>query len=189
MSTKTNSRKILVPLATLLVAAAVAVGSGATFTSTSDSRISASAGNLVHANSKHMAALTVTNLKPGATETGSLTITNAGSLDSVLTVAPSGNADTFGSGAVTLTIESIHGAATEVEYTGNFAGLTSPLTLGDLTAGLSTEDSITVRFTVSMAAGAGNVNQSKAAGVSLNFVTTQTAASNNESVVSWIPFV
>ena len=88
MSTKTNTRKILVPLATLLVAAAVAVGSGATFTSSSESAITATAGDLVHVNSEDGATLNVTDLKPGDTQTGSLTITNTGSLDSDLTLVP-----------------------------------------------------------------------------------------------------
>ena len=48
MTSTTNRRKILIPLATLLAAGAVAVGSGATFTSTSVSSSAVTAGTLVH---------------------------------------------------------------------------------------------------------------------------------------------
>jgi hypothetical protein len=59
-TTNSNSRKVLVPLATLLVAGAVAVGSGATWTAESDSAITASSGKIAHSNSKKDATLTVT---------------------------------------------------------------------------------------------------------------------------------
>ena len=48
MTSTTNRRKILIPLATLLAAGAVAVGSGATFTSTTMSASAVTAGTLVH---------------------------------------------------------------------------------------------------------------------------------------------
>ena len=49
-SNERKTRKVLVPLATLAVAAAVAVGSGATFTSTSHSKIVVTSGKVVHSN-------------------------------------------------------------------------------------------------------------------------------------------
>ena len=177
----TTSRKVLVPLATLLAAGAVAIGSGADWTSTSDSSITASSGNLAHVNSEDDATLAVTNLKPGATETGSLTITDSGTLDSTLTAVPSLNTDGFVPGAVTLTVKA-DGAQV---YTGNFSGLTSTLNLGSLDADTPTADSITVEFTVSMAANATNANQNKNAGVDLQFVTTST--SGDESGAVWTP--
>lgn len=179
MSTKTNSRKILLPLATLLVAAAVAVGSGATFTSSSQSAISATAGTLVHANSKDAATLTVTDLKPGASESGSLTITNTGSLDSDLTVVPASPTDGFDAGAVTLKIEVTDDGVTSTVFDNNFSAMTDTLSLGDLVGGGS--EAITVKFTVSMNVNADNDNQGKSAGVSLGFVTTQTDATNDET--------
>ena len=139
MSTKTNTRKILLPLATLLVAAAVAVGSGATFTSSSDSAITATAGDLIHVNSEDGATLNVTNLKPGATETGSLTITNSGSLNSTLelVVTPGTDpANTFQAGAVTLTIDSVDGATVHDSFLPtNFGTTDATYDLGDLTGG------------------------------------------------------
>ena len=91
-----RTKKILVPLATLTVAGAIAVGSGATFTSTSGNTISAvTSGSLTQSNSKDNAAIfTLTNMKPGDTVIGSLTITNTGTLPAnfSLTETPSANA-------------------------------------------------------------------------------------------------
>jgi spore coat-associated protein N len=176
----TNSRKVLVPLATLLAAGAVAIGSGADWTSTSNSSISASSGDLAHVNSEDNATLAVTNLKPGASETGSLTITNTGTLDSDLTMDPSGNTDTFVAGAVTLTVV----ADGDEVYSGDFADLTDTLDLGSLDADVAS-DAITVVFTVEMDDEATDANQDKDAGVDLEFVTTST--SGDESSAVWTP--
>ena len=81
-----NRRKVLVPLTTVLVAGAVAVGSGATFTSTTDNTISSvTSGTLTHTNSKDRAAIfnLPANLKPGDVVNGTVTITNTGSLPAV----------------------------------------------------------------------------------------------------------
>ncbi len=177
----TTSRKVLVPLATLLAAGAVAIGSGADWTSTSNSSITASSGDLAHVNSEDNATLAVTNLKPGATESGSLTITDTGTLDSDLTVDPSGNTDGFVADAVTLTVE----ADGNVVYSGDFADLTATLDLGSLDADTPTADSITVVFTVEMDADATNANQDQDAGVDLEFVTTSTGG--DESGAVWTP--
>src|SRR5690606_16845730 len=54
----TRSKKVLVPLATLLAAGAIAVGSGASFTSTTENTISAvTSGTLEQSNSKDNAAV------------------------------------------------------------------------------------------------------------------------------------
>ncbi|MFL6159114.1 MAG: TasA family protein, partial [Marmoricola sp.] len=60
----------------------MAVGSGATFTSTSGNTISAvTAGTLTQSNSKaDQAIFNLSNMKPGDTVTGTLTLTNTGSL-------------------------------------------------------------------------------------------------------------
>src|SRR4051794_14041556 len=90
MSTKKSSNKksrLLVPLATLAVAAAVVVGSGADWSSSTDSSISVESGEIVHTNSRDDATLTITDLLPGESASGSLTITNTGSTTSVLDVA------------------------------------------------------------------------------------------------------
>lgn len=182
--TTTNSRKVLLPLATLVAAGAVAIGSGATFSSEStDSAISATAGDLVHSNDQDNATLTITNLKPGAVETGSLTITNTGSLDGKLKVVVGGitETDTLAS-ALQLKIESSD--LTAAAYDNNFedADVAGGFDLGELDADptLATPDTITVTFTVRMEADAGNEYQNAGALLDLTFTTTQTDADNGE---------
>ena len=180
--TTTTSRKVLLPLATLVAAGAVAIGSGATFSSEStDSAISATAGDLVHTNDQDNATLTITNLKPGAVETGTLTITNTGSLDGKLKVLVSG-VDGVLADALQLKIESSD--LTTAAYDNNFedADVAAGFELGELDAdpGLATPDTITVTFTVRMEGDAGNVYQNTSAGLDLSFTTTQTDADNGE---------
>ena len=69
-------------LAVVLLAASVAVGSGAAFTAqTANPSNSFASGTLQIVNSKNTAAvLTASNLKPGDTATGTVDIQNSGSL-------------------------------------------------------------------------------------------------------------
>lgn len=61
-----NRRKVLVPLGTALVAGAIAIGSGATFTSQSSNDGNAyAAGPLEQSNSVVGELFSLTNLKPG----------------------------------------------------------------------------------------------------------------------------
>src|SRR5690349_12853036 len=101
-----TARKILVPLATLVAAGAVAVGSGATFTSTSGNTISAvTAGTLTQSNSKaDQAIFSLTNLKPGDVLNGSLTLTNTGSLPGRFSLTEVSSANTFAGSNLTLDI-------------------------------------------------------------------------------------
>ena len=187
MFTTTASRKVLVPLATLLAAGAVAIGSGATFSSeTTDSTISATAGTVIHTNSADNATLAITDLKPGDSQSGTLTITNAGTLDSTVQVFASAPEAGLGDLAPALQIK-IEGENGVVVYDNNFEDVvsTTGYSLGDLTAGLPDEDSFTVTVTVSMedngsdAAGQAidNAFQNASAGLELSFVTTQTSDS------------
>jgi hypothetical protein len=175
---KTTNRKVLVPLATVLVAGAVAVGSGATFTSESNSAAAVTSGILKHANTKNAQTLTVSNIKPGDSQTGSLTITNNGSLDSTLTLEEYDDSSAFQPGALELVIS--QGA--KILYAGDFGALDNAtrLELGALNVG----DSTTVTYTVSMPQTAGNENQDKAAGAKYRFVTTQ---SGDNGDVKWVP--
>ena len=180
----TTSRKVLVPFATLVAAGAVAVGSGATFTSTSDSSISATSGTLVHANSEDAATLTITNLKPGATESGTLTITNVGSLDSTIKVIASGATGALAD-KLQLKIES---SDTGTAFDSGFETAddnTAGFDLGALTAGQTVEDFVTVTITVRMEGDADNTYQNTTAGLSLQFITTQTDATSDESDSNW----
>ena len=62
MFTTTASRKVL----------AVAIGSGATWTSSTDTSVAVTAGKILHANDRGDATLTITKLTPGETVSGSL---------------------------------------------------------------------------------------------------------------------
>lgn len=189
-----TSTKLLVPLSTLAVAAAVAVGSGATWSSTTESTITATAGTLVQTNSQNGATLNVTNLKPGAVETGSLTVANTGDLDGVLTLVGT-STDTFVTGDVTLAI-TVNGAP---YWSGNFADVDDVDDDGvdaDIATGLQTklgiplgasdpDEDVVVGFTVTMASDAAHANQGESATAELEFVMTQTT--DDESGATWTP--
>ena len=77
---KASPRKVLLAFGALLVVAAVAVGSGANFNSTSANPSNVfTAGTISSSNSKANAAiLTASNIVPGNSATGSVTIKNTG---------------------------------------------------------------------------------------------------------------
>jgi len=117
------NRKILLPLATLLAAGAIAVGSGATFTSTTGNTISAvTAGTLTHTNSKADAAIfNLSDLKPGDVLNGSLTLTNTGSLAATFALTEVSSANTFTGSNLTLDI--VDTTAAKSVYSGTFGGM------------------------------------------------------------------
>lgn len=84
-------RRLLATLALLLAATAVAVGSGASFTSASVNPSNTFAsGTLKQSNSKDgQAVLTAANMKPGDTKSGTVTITNTGTLGGTFSVTES----------------------------------------------------------------------------------------------------
>ncbi|MET1060625.1 MAG: hypothetical protein ABWX84_13590 [Nocardioides sp.] len=183
---KTTSRKILVPLATLLAAGAVAVGSGADFTSTTNSATAVTAGKLIHTNSANGVTLNITKIKPGDSISSDVVITNTGDLDSTLTLAETSEYNgattptvkpAFTAGDLKLTITK--GAT--VVYDGNLGAWANntPFALGALNVGGST----TLTFTVSMPSTAGNANQGAVAGATYQWVSTQVAGSS--SIVPW----
>jgi hypothetical protein len=186
MTSINSRRKILIPLATLLAAGAVAVGSGATFTSTSNSATAVTAGKLVHANSKSGLTMDVTKIKPGDSISGDVVITNTGDLDSTLTLQETSDFN----GATTPTVKpaftagdlklKISSGATTL-FNGNFGAQDNTL-LMDLGA-LAVNGTTTVTFTVSMPSTAGNENQGAVAGATYQWVSTQAAASSTQ--LSW----
>ena len=117
-----NRKKVLVPLATLVAAGAIAVGSGATFTSTTGNTASAvTTGTLSHSNSKANAAIfNLTNMKPGDTVNGGLVITNTGSLPATFSLTETTSTNGFSNDYLSLVIKSASG--TEI-YSGPFGGL------------------------------------------------------------------
>jgi hypothetical protein len=84
-------KTVLAALASALAAVGLAAGSGADFTSASANPANTfSSGTLTHTNSKNAAALlTAAAMKPGETKTGSVTITNTGTLPGTFTLSKS----------------------------------------------------------------------------------------------------
>lgn len=162
--TTTTSRKVLVPLATLLAAGAVAVGSGATWTSTTDSSVAVTSGTLIHTNSQDGATLTIENIIPGDSMTGTVTVENTGDTDSTLDLTASGVSSTF-SDYLTITVND----GTADLYDGPFADLA--ITSTDVV--FDVDDSITYTVTVALDAAATDVDQSKAAAATLTWEQTQ----------------
>ena len=120
MNTK---KKILLPLATLLGAGAIAIGSGATFTSTTANTISSvTSGTLTQSNSKaDQAILNLTNIKPGDTINGALTITNTGSLPADFSLTETISANGFADSYLSLTITNT--TTNTPVFTGTFGAL------------------------------------------------------------------
>ncbi|MGD4069811.1 hypothetical protein QT636_22575, partial [Xanthomonas citri pv. citri] len=150
-------------------AGAVAVGSGASFTSQSAHTVAVTSGSLSHANDHNGGTLSIDGIKPGDTRTGSLTLKNDGTLDSTLTLQETKSTNSFAAGALKLKITK---AGTDAAlFDGNFGDLddATKVDLGALKVGAST----TVNFEVSMPESADNTNQGKSAGASYSYVTTQ----------------
>lgn len=155
------NKKILFPLATLAAAGAVAIGSGATFTSTSGNTISSvTSGTLTQANSKDgQAIFNLTNMKPGDTLNGSLTLTNTGSLPATFSLTETSSTNGFSGDNLTLSITNTTTGA--VVYNGTFGGLADGAKndLGVVQAGVANN----YRFTVKLAQTADNTQQGKSA--------------------------
>ncbi len=165
------SRKVLVPLATALAAGAIAVGSGATFTSTSSNTISSVAsGTLSHDNSKANSAIfSLDNMQPGDELTGSLALTNDGSLPARLSLTESSSTNQFTGDNLTLEITDVTAGATI--YSGTFGGLEDGVgtDLGVMQPG----DVVDYRFTVRLDAEAANTEQGKVAGAAYQWDSVQ----------------
>lgn len=149
-----NPRKSLAALSALLIAGAVAVGSGANFTSQSANPGNVfTAGSLTQSNSKAGAAiLTAAGMKPGATATGTVTISNTGSASGAFSLAESNPSHTDGPnggnllGNLNLTVTDVTNASTPVQvYTGKLSALSST-SLGTWSASASHTYQFVVTF-------------------------------------------
>jgi hypothetical protein len=166
-----RNRKVLAPLATLLVAGAIAVGSGASFTSTSVNPGNLYAtGTLTQSNSNADEAIfNMTNLKPGDVLEGQVTITNTGSLPAAFTLTEVGAVNGFETpGNLTLVVTDASDSS-EV-FSGTF-GTMSPEALGVFAAG----EARTYEFDVTLNAAAGNEEQAKQATATYRWDAIQTA--------------
>lgn len=147
-----NPRKALGGLATVLAATGVAVGSGADFTAQSANPSNTfSAGALTMSNSKDgQAILSASNLKPGASESGTVTIKNTGSVGGSFKVTQEKTAASTGAKSDLfnkLNVRITDGSATPV-YDGPMSALSSR-GLG----GFAPNDAKTYTFAVSWPSG------------------------------------
>ena len=169
-----NKKKILLPLATLVAAGTIAVGSGATFTSTTANTISSvTSGTLSHTNSKaDKAILNLTNIKPGDTVNGALTITNTGSLAADFALTETSSTNGFADNYLTLTITNST-TGTSV-YSGTFGGLVdgAKTPLGSIAAGVAN----TYTFSVHLDDTAPNSQQGKTATAAYQWDSVQQSA-------------
>lgn len=165
------NRKILLPLATLLAAGAIAVGSGATFNSTTGNTISAvTAGSLTHTNSKaDQAIFNLANMKPGDVLNGTLTLTNTGSLPATFSLTEVSSANSFAGSNLTLDIVDTTTGANV--YSGSFGGLADGVKtpLGDWAAGAAHA----FKFTVKLDQNTPNTDQGKTANAVYSWTSVQ----------------
>lgn len=165
------SKKVLVPLATLAAAGAVAVGSGATFTSESNNTISAvTAGTLQQTNSKDGGAIfDLSNLKPGDTLNGSLTLKNTGSLPAAFSLTETSSANGFTGSNLTLTITNTTTGSSV--YNGTFGGLVdgAKTDIGVVEPGVANN----FTFTVKLASTTPNDDQGKTASAAYKWDSVQ----------------
>lgn len=163
-----RTRKLLLPLTTLAAAGALAIGSGANFTSSSQNASSTYAsGTLTQTNSKADSAIfDAGNLKPGDVVVGQVTITNDGSLPAVFSLTEVGATNGFA--GTNLQMKVTEGS--NVVYDGTFGGLgTKPL--GTFAAG----EAKTFTFTTTLDINAGNGDQGKSAAASYTWDSVQTS--------------
>jgi hypothetical protein len=170
---RTNPRRSLVALSTALVAAAVAVGSGADFSSHSANPANTfSSGTLLQSNSKSgVAIVTGSNLKPGDVRSGEVTITNTGSLAGTFKLTESNASNGFGAGDMTLKIDEVTGQKTVSLYGGDIGKVPAEgIGLGSFAAG----EARTYRFTATFAEGSPNSDQGKVAKADYEWDATPT---------------
>jgi spore coat-associated protein N len=141
-----SPKLLLVALAAVLVAGAIAVGSGASFTSHSANAANTfSAGNLSQTNSVNGALLTISKMKPGDSSNGSVTIANNGDVSGAFTLSKANLTDTAGPNGGTLSskLDLKVEDGTTVLYSGKVGAMGS-ISLGTFAPGASH----TIKFTV-----------------------------------------
>jgi spore coat-associated protein N len=180
-----SPRKVLVALAGLMIAAALAVGSGANFNSTSANPSNVfTAGTISQSNSKASAAiLTASNLVPGNTATGTVDIKNTGSATGTFTLAHTVAVDTPASPGfskkLTLVVSDLGNPecvsscpAVVVLYTGLMSAMPSTIALGTFAAAAIHRYQFTVTFPDSGINGADNAYQGASTTVEYNWSST-----------------
>jgi spore coat-associated protein N len=171
-----RSRRILVPLATLAAAGALVVGSGADFTSQSKNAESVVAsGTLTQSNSRaNEAIFNVSNIKPGDTVTGSVVITNTGTLPANFKVTEAATNGFVDKSNLQMTITETGPGGVRPVYSGTFGGAEGDdvFTLGRFEA----NEARTYAYAVTLKSSALNPEQGKSASASYVWDAIQTSA-------------
>ena len=147
---RSNPKKTLGALATVLAATALIGGTGASFSAHSANPANVfTAGVLQHSNSKAgSAVLSITKMKPGDTQSGTVTLTNTGDIVGTFGLTKSALVDTAGQNGGVLSgrldVEITDTGSNTVVYTGK-VGAMGALALGTYAAG----EAHTYRFAVS----------------------------------------
>jgi spore coat-associated protein N len=165
---RASPRKVIAALGILLATAAVALGSGANFNSTSANASNVfSAGALAQSNSKSGSAiLTISKMKPGDTTSGTVEIKNTGDIAGTFTLAKSNLVDTPASpglsNKLTLLVEDLGDPACTTscpapvsKYSGALGNM-GTLALGSLASSETHKYKFTVTFPDGGSGGADN---------------------------------
>lgn len=149
-----NPRSFLPILGLLLAATAIAVGSGANFTASSaNPSNSFSAGTLSMSNSLSGAAiLSASNMVPGSSTVGTVTITNTGSADGAFTLSRGALSESPGvnggnlSAALNLKVEDVTAPASPTTVYNGDLDASINVSLGTFTAGEARDYKFTLLF-------------------------------------------
>ena len=181
---RSSPRTLLLGLGTIGLAAAVTVGSGADFTSTSANPSNIfTAGTMTHFNSKAGAAiLTASLMRPGDTASGTVDIQNTGSLSGNFSLAKTVSAETAGfASKLTIVITDNGDPSCVVScpgpvgvYSGTVAAMGSQA-LGAFAAGATHRYSFVVTFPNTGAPGAGADNAYQGATATVLYTWTATS--------------
>ncbi len=180
-----SPRKLLIALGALLVSSAVAIGSGANFNSTSANPGSLiTTGTIVVTDSlAGQSILDLNAVKPGATTSGALNITNGGDVPASLTLAPANLVNLPASPALssklTLQVQDLGDPTCTVScpaavtlYSGTLGSM-GTLTLGTFAAGATHGYTFTVTFPDGGSGGADNAYGGASTRVDYQWTATQ----------------
>lgn len=172
-SRTTRRHRLLLPMATLLTAVSIVGVSGATFNaSTANPTNAYVTGSLSMTNSRAGAAVfSANNLKPGDTVTGTVTITNSGSLPATLQVVETATNGHVDKSKLTMTVTQ----GTTTVYSGQFGGFGTK-DLGTWAA----DESRTYTFRVTLDPSADNGEQTKSSSAIYDWSSVQTAGEERD---------
>lgn len=182
---KASPRKVLLAFGGLMVAAALAIGSGANFNSTTANPSNIfTAGTISHSDSKANAAiLTASNIVPGGTATGTVDIKNTGSASGTFTLTHTAPVDTPASPGLSKKLSLVISdlgdptcvtscPAAVVLYTGTMFALPSTVALGSFLPAATRRYQFTVTFPDGGANGADNAYQAASTTVEYDWSAT-----------------